>query len=225
MPYQKAIRLNDTDGFFCYTVNMFNSLTGTVTAKFPGTLYIETHGIEWDLLVPDSTLDAVPPVGQTAKVYTWLLHRDDTMKLFGFASVKERALFLDLLKVDGVGAKGAVKILSNISGSQLISALDEGNVAALEKIPGVGKKTAAKMLLALKGKLTLDGEGLVRPQKTDAYSDVADSLSNMGYDRRDCAEVIDLLLVKLSEDSSFKAASHAEKEQILFRRALVELVR
>ena len=76
---------------------------------------MKNNGIEWELFVPDSALDALPAVGQSAKIYTWLLHREDSMKIFGFSSVSERRLFLDLLKVDGVGAKGAVKILSNIS--------------------------------------------------------------------------------------------------------------
>ena len=204
---------------------MFNSLTGTITGKMPNTLYLETNGIEWDLFVPDSTLDALPPVGQVAKVYTWLLHREDSMKLFGFASAKERMLFLDLLKVDGVGAKGAVKILSNISGSQLVSALDEGNLAALEKIPGVGKKTAGKMLLALKGKISFDDTVTVRTVKTNAYADVIDSLVNMGYEKKNCEFVIDEIVSGLSSDEGFKAKDRKEKEDLIFKRALVALAR
>ncbi len=204
---------------------MFNSLTGTITGKMPNTLYLETNGIEWDLFVPDSTLDALPPIGQVAKVYTWLLHREDSMKLFGFASAKERMLFLDLLKVDGVGAKGAVKILSNISGSQLVSALDEGNLAALEKIPGVGKKTAGKMLLALKGKISLDYTVTVRTVKTNAYADVIDSLVNMGYEKKNCELVIDEIVSGLSSDEGFKAKDRKEKEDLIFKRALVALAR
>ena len=204
---------------------MFNSLTGTITGKLPNTLYLETNGIEWDLYVPDSTLDALPPVGQTAKVYTWLLHREDSMKIFGFASAKERMLFLDLLKVDGVGAKGAVKILSNISGSQLVAALDDGNLAALEKIPGVGKKTAGKMLLALKGKISLDDTVTVRTVKTNVYSDVIDSLVNMGYDKKNCEVVIDEIVSSFASDEEFKAKNSQEKEEVIFKRALVALAR
>lgn len=204
---------------------MFNSLTGTITSKMPNSLFLETNGIEWDLFVPDSTLDSLPPVGQTAKVYTWLLHREDSMKIFGFASPKERSLFLDLLKVDGVGAKGAVKILSNISGPQLVAALDDGNLAALEKIPGVGKKTAGKMLLALKGKISIDDTVTVRTVKTNAYSDVIDSLVNMGYEKKNCEIVIDELVSVLASDESFSLKEKAEKEELLFKRALVALAR
>lgn len=211
---------------FCYTAFMFNSLTGIITGKFPNTVYLDTYGIEWDIYVPDSTLDSLPPVGQTGRVYTWMYHREDMMRLYGFASVKERNLFLDLLKVDGVGAKGAVKILSNIAGAQLSDALDTGDIAALEKVPGVGKKTAAKMMLALKGKLTLDdgtSTGGLHPVKMNEFADVITSLSNMGYDRRDCEQTVDRLASSFASDTDFCTKSREDKEEALFRRALVEL--
>src|SRR5574344_2990589 len=118
---------------------MFNSLTGTITGKLPA-------------------------VGETGRIYTWMQHTDVLMVLYGFASTSDRALFLDLLKVDGIGPKGALKIMSNVSPSELTAVLDSGNLAALEKIPGVGKKTAGKMLLQLKGKLTIQ-EGAVAGQR------------------------------------------------------------
>src|SRR5574344_1092665 len=109
---------------------MFNSLTGIVSGKFTNTVYIENNGIEWDIYVSSATLDSLPVVGSEAKVYTWMYVREDALKLYGFATVKERNLFLDLLKVDGVGAKGAMKILSNINADLLIAALDDGNTGA-----------------------------------------------------------------------------------------------
>ena len=121
---------------------MFNSLTGTITGKFPQKVFIDTHGIEWDVSVPDSALDKLPAVGETGRIYTWMQHTDVLMVRYGFASTSDRALFLDLLKVGGIGPKGALKIMSNVSPSELTAVLDSGNLAALEKIPGVGKKTA-----------------------------------------------------------------------------------
>ncbi|MCI1208045.1 MAG: Holliday junction branch migration protein RuvA [Treponema sp.] len=206
---------------------MFNSLTGTITGKYPNTVYIDTYGIEWDIYVPDSALEKLPPVGQVGKVYTWLNHTDKLMQLYGFATKEERALFFDLLKVDGIGAKGAIRILSNISGPQLLDALDSGNIAELERIPGLGKKTAAKMMLALKGKLTLE-EATADHSGTagslNPFGDVIASLANMGYDKKDCGLTIDRLYRELSADSSFNEKSKADKEDLLFRRALVELV-
>jgi holliday junction DNA helicase RuvA len=203
---------------------MFNSLTGTITGKFPNTVFIDTHGVEWSLTVPGSALDKLPPVGQTGRVYTYLVHTEDNMSLYGFASTEERALFLDLLKVDGIGPKGAVRILTNIAGSQLVDALDKGDVALLEKVPGVGKKTAAKMLLALKGKLALTGTDTVeRHVSVGAYDAVITSLSSMGYDRRDCEQTVADVAVLLEKDAAFTSKKPTEKEDAVFRRSLVEL--
>lgn len=203
---------------------MFNSLTGIITGKFPRQLLLDTHGIEWDLCVPDSNLELFPPVGSEAKVYTWLQHTDVLMTLFGFATADERTLFLDLLKVDGVGPKGAVKIMSSASSSRLLEVLERGDVEMLEKIPGVGKKTAGKMMLQLKGKLTLSQtSNVVRVEKPAAFADVIDSLASMGYEKRLVEQKVAVLAETLNADPAFASKSQKEKEDILFRRAIVEL--
>lgn len=203
---------------------MFNSLTGIITGKFPKQLLLDTHGIEWDLCVPDSNLELFPPVGSEAKVYTWLQHTDVLMTLFGFASADERTLFLDLLKVDGVGPKGAVKIMSSASSSRLLEVLERGDVEMLEKIPGVGKKTAGKMMLQLKGKLTLSQtSNVVRVEKPAAFADVIDSLASMGYEKRLVEQKVAVLAESLNADPAFVSKSQKEKEDLIFRRAIVEL--
>lgn len=203
---------------------MFNSLSGTVTAKFPQTVYLDINGIEWDIAVPDTSLDALPPVGSTARLYTWLYHREDSMRLFGFATAEDRSLFLDLLKVDGVGARGALKIMSSISGEQLARALEDGDVARLEKVPGVGKKTAQKMLLALKGKLSLtaDTPAYVVSRPVSPWEDVIVALVNMGYDKRTCEETVARISASLSSEQN-SGKDRAALEELLFRRAIVEL--
>ena len=211
---------------------MFNSLTGLITGKYPQKLFLTTNGIEWDIVMPDTSLDALPHVGEDARVFTYLQHTDAAMTLFGFASERDRALFFDLLKVDGVGPKSAVKIMSSIALEQLVVALDDGNLAALEKIPGLGKKTAQKMLLALKGKLTLDEGGAKQTAaqtRGGEYADVIVSLANMGYDRRDVEAVIARLADELGKapaaagEKAFKDMVPSAKEELLFRRAIVEL--
>ena len=176
---------------------MFNSLSGTITGKFPQKLFLDTNGIEWDIIVPDTTLDDLPRLGEKARVFTWMQHTDSAMNLFGFASTKDRDLFFDLNKVEGVGPKSAIKIMSNIQRDQLISSLESGDLAALEKIPGLGKKTAQKMLLALKGKLTLEEDlpGVkVVVNRSGEFSDVVSALANMGYDKRMVEECISKLV-------------------------------
>ncbi|HIW35916.1 MAG TPA: Holliday junction branch migration protein RuvA [Candidatus Treponema faecavium] len=208
---------------------MFNSLTGTITGKLPQTLYLDCGGIEWDIAVPDTTLDALPAVGSTARVYTWLLHREDAVRLFGFSAAEDRALFLNLLKVDGVGTRGALKIMSGISAEQLVSALDGEDIARLEKLPGVGRKTAQKMLLALKGKLSLESEPSVRvqPRAVSPWEDVIAALVNMGYERRMCEETVTRIAQELTAQEPggqiSDSKNHAVLEEQLFRRAIVEL--
>ena len=204
---------------------MFNSLTGIITGKLPKQLFLDTHGIEWDICVPDSNLELLPTVGSEAKVYTWLQHTDVLMTLYGFSSAEERTLFLDLLKVDGVGPKGALKIMSSASSSRLTEILERGDVEMLEKIPGVGKKTAGKMMLQLKGKLTLSQTtNVVRFEKPAAFADVIESLASMGYDKRLVEQKVAFLAEAISAaDPTFAEKSQKEKEDLIFRRAIVEL--
>ena len=205
---------------------MFNSLNGIITGKFPKQVFIDTNGVEWDLCVPDSNLDMLPPVGNEARIFTWLQHTDQLMTLYGFASAEERSVFLDLLKVDGVGPKGAVKIMSAVSSGRLMDVLEKGDLEMLEKIPGVGKKTAGKMMLTLKGKLTLRDTGsgdMVRVAAASPYADVVLSLASMGYDKKIVEQKVAQLVEVLTNDASFAGKSQKEREDLLFRRAIVEL--
>jgi Holliday junction DNA helicase RuvA len=209
---------------------MFNSITGVITAKLPQAVFIDTGGIEWEIAAPGNTLDALPHVGEKARVFTWLSHREDVMSLYGFASPEDRALFFDLLKVDGIGAKGALKILSAISPDQLERALEDEDITRLETVPGIGKKTAQKMMLALKGKLSLSS-GKAAPGQiaenplAEPWHDVIVGLSNMGYDRRNVETVIIRLAEQLTKDSlsDFTKQTKNVQEETLLRRAIVEL--
>ena len=128
---------------------MFNSISGIITGKFPKQLFIESNGIEWDICIPDSNLNMLPSVGNECKIYTYLQHTDMVMTLYGFVSSDERSIFFDLLKVEGIGPKAAIKIMSSVSSGRLMEVLEKGDLEMLEKILGVGNKTAAKMMLAL----------------------------------------------------------------------------
>jgi Holliday junction DNA helicase RuvA len=159
---------------------MFNSLTGEITYKGDERLCVTTGGVEWELTASRKALEKLPPVGKVARVYTHLVHRDDAMRLYGFSDQAERALFLDLQKVDGVGPRGALKMLSGVDREQFSAALDRDDLDALSAVPGVGKKTAQKIILTLKGKLTPIGD---TPSRS-AEDDIAEALVSMGFDRK-----------------------------------------
>jgi Holliday junction DNA helicase RuvA len=137
------------------------------------------------------------------------------MKLYGFSSEKRRAAFLELLKVEGIGPKGALKIMGGISLEDLEAALEAEDLNRLEKIPGLGKKTAQKMLLALRGKLAkMDAD----VRGTSPYGDLAEALAGMGYDKRIAAEALAAAAAKLPEDSA-----GAERETQLLKGAIAYL--
>lgn len=202
---------------------MFNSITGIITAKYPQRLCVENNGIEFDFLMPESSLNIIGNLNDKVKVYVWLYHKEDSMKLFGFASDIDRSVFLDLLKVDGVGPKGAIKILSNISCKELVTALDNEDFGTIEKVQGIGKKTAQKMMLTLKGKLSLQNDTSSSGRKiASKWQDVIFALMNMGYDKKQIELVIEKVQVDLKDELS-KITSDAQKEEAIFRRAIVEL--
>ena len=203
---------------------MFNSIIGTVTGKNSRQLFIEANGIEWDICMPDSNIDMLPETGKEVRVFTWLHHTESLMNLYGFASPEERLLFLDLLRVDGVGPKAAVKIMSGVDSKRLFEILESGDVEILEKIPGVGKKTAGKMMLALKGKLSIPNDyNSSSSSPSSPYDDAVTSLVAMGYDKNLAKAKIMELAEKLSSEPDFVKKSQKDREDHLFRLAIVEL--
>ena len=150
-------------------------------------------------------------------MYTYLYHRDDQMRLYGFATREERNLFLDLLRVDGVGPRLVIRILSGIDAHDLVQALEGNDLVRLVQIPGLGNKTAQKMVLALQGKLSL------APARDSAApgleADITAALTGMGFGRRDSREAVRAVL----RDTAAFAGSGAEREQEVLRRAVARL--
>lgn len=200
---------------------MFNSIKGILSGKSTDSIYIETMGIEWEIFVSTLSLDAFGLVGEQTRIFTWLYHREDQMKLFGFPCESDRLLFLDLIKVDGVGPKQALKIMSGINSAELEKALDEGDIAKLQMAPGVGKKTAQKMVLALKGKLTNLAEinTRSRPEKHSEFEDIVIALTEMGFDRKAAIEKIE----KISSEMKNAGKDPSKNEDELFKQAIISL--
>ena len=192
---------------------MFNSITGTVTGKIDDSLRLLTGGLEWEITVQLTDMGLIQPPGEEARIFTWLSHREDQMKLFGFADENRRSTFLELLKVEGIGPRQAIKIMGGIGQEELQRALDTEDVVRLEGVPGLGKKTAQKMILALKGKLTGGG---ANPQAASPHSDLAAALTEMGYDQKSVMEAL-----TKAEASLPPGLSDAEREKALFRQAIL----
>ena len=197
-----------------YTKTMFNSLRGIISEKTGEAVCLLTGGVEWEIAMPATDIEALPPVGGEGQVFTWLYHREDQMRLFGFADGTRRNTFLELLKVEGIGPKGALKIMGGIGQEELENALESGDLARLEAVPGLGKKTAQKMLLSLKGKLVHAPAATVA---ASPYNDLVEALVEMGYERRAATEAI------TRADASIPPGVAAEREKLLFKNAIVQL--
>ncbi|MDR2864621.1 MAG: Holliday junction branch migration protein RuvA [Spirochaetaceae bacterium] len=198
---------------------MFNSIHGKITAKNAASVYIQSGGIEWDISMPSRDINELPPIGSEARIWTWLCHREDAMFLFGFVDEERRTVFHELLKVDGVGPKGALKILGGISHTDLERALESGDVARLEAVPGLGKKTAQKMILALKGKLAHSSEK--SGTKDSPFNELADALVEMGYDKRAALSALDKAAAAIV--LSGNPVAETERESAVFRKAILYL--
>lgn len=122
--------------------------------------------------------------------------------------------------MDGVGPKGALKILSKLSYQALVKILEEEDLSSLEKVPGVGKKTAQKMLLSLKGKLSLDVENSTSfgNSKKSKWEDLVKGLVDMGFDRKNSEEVCEKIAQSLDPN-----LTQTQKEEQIFRKAILEL--
>ena len=119
---------------------MFNSVSGRLSEKRADSICIDSGGIEWELAVPARSVDDFGRVGEDARAFTWLHHYEDGMRLYGFPTEGDRAAFKELMKVEGIGPKQALRILSGIRPEALGAALEAEDLAALQRIPGVGPK-------------------------------------------------------------------------------------
>lgn len=196
---------------------MFNSIRGRLSEKRADSICVETSGVEWELSVPARSVDDFGALGDEVRAFTWLQHYEDGMRLFAFPSVAERAVFLELMKVEGIGPKQALRVLSGIRPEALDAALESDDLAALQRIPGVGPKLAQKMLLALKGRLVRpeDAPTSTAAKAGGAWADLVRALADMGFDRKAVERSVKAL------DKVVEAGP--EKERELFRRALLEL--
>jgi len=192
---------------------MFNSIRGIVSGKDGEAVFILSGDIEWEIAMPVNDMQTLP-LNSECRVFTWLYHRDDQMKLFGFCNESRRNTFLELIKVEGIGPKGAIKIMGGISQDDLEKALESGDLARLEAVPGLGKKTAQKMLLSLKGKLVqIQPIDIVSP-----YNELVEALVGMGYDRRQAAQAL-----ARAEGSVASDLPADEKEKLIFKEAILSL--
>lgn len=175
---------------------MIGHLRGTVLEKHPNQVIVEAAGVGYDVQIPISTYTALPGEGSSVALRIYTHVREDALLLFGFATAEEKVVFERLISVSGIGPKLAVTVLSGLPTSDLVSAIRNGDVQRLVRIPGVGKKTAERMVLELRDKLVgvEIGTPVAAAQLADAWTplerDVLSALQNLGCSRPAAEEAI-----------------------------------
>lgn len=186
---------------------MIGRLNGILLEKTPPFVLIDCNGVGYECEVPMSTFYNLPAIGEKVVVLTHFVVREDAQLLYGFGSSQERATFRQLLKVNGIGAKSALSILSGLSIDELVQAVALQETSMLTRVPGVGKKTAERLLLELKDKFTIDGVAAMNSnQPKSASSDVLNALFALGYNEREAMAAVKLLDKDISVTDGIKQA-------------------
>lgn len=175
---------------------MIGRLSGTLLEKMPPAILVNVQGVGYEVDVPMSTYYVLPELGQPVELHTHFVVREDAQLLFGFATTRERALFRALLKVNGVGAKVALSILSGLTAEEFFQCVAQNDVVALTRVPGIGKKTAERLLVELKDKVDALAGGSVQaglPVDNDssARSQATEALMALGYKPAEAKRLLD----------------------------------
>lgn len=181
---------------------MIGRLSGKLVAKNPPQILVEVGGVGYELDVPMSTFYALPGTGGAVALFTHLVVREDAHNLYGFASVEERSVFRQLIRVSGIGPRTALAVLSGMSVGDLAQAVALQDAARLVRIPGIGKKTAERLLLELKGKLA---EAVGEPT-TERGADVVNALVALGYSDKEALVAVKGLAPDMPLADAIRAA-------------------
>ena len=186
---------------------MIGRISGILLDKTPPLALIDCNGVGYECEVPMSTFYFLPQVGEKVTLLTHFVVREDVQLLFGFGTNQERLMFRQLLKVNGIGAKSALAILSGLSIDELIQAVSLQEAGLLTRVPGIGKKTAERLLLELKDKFTLDSALSIKGSSITSISqDVLNALIALGYNERESLNAVKSLDTNLTVNDGIKQA-------------------
>lgn len=205
-------------------------LNGTIEAQLPSGIILMVSGVGYGIEMPLSSLCDLPPIGSSVSLFTYSYIKEDSIRLFGFLSHKDRTCFEVLIGLNGVGPKVALATLSTLSLNSICNAIIQENAHVFTAVPGVGKRVAEKILVELKPKLKLfselNGDGSISPDRdseplfgstsqssraeSQKLDDIQSALSNLGYKDRVIRPILQKLEIYLVEDF-----------QSLIRRALL----
>ena len=170
---------------------MIGRLSGILLEKNPPQILLDVQGVAYEVDVPMSTFYNLPASGERVTLYTQLVVREDAHLLYGFGSENERHAFRQLTRVNGIGPRIALSVLSGLSVAELAHAITMQEPGRLTKVPGIGKKTAERILLELKDKLGAQLTTAVGVNRTPpASADVLNALFALGYSEKEAVAAV-----------------------------------
>jgi Holliday junction DNA helicase RuvA len=172
---------------------MIGRLRGVLIRKEPPALLVDVGGVGYELEAPMTTFYDLPAAGETVTLHTHLVVREDAHLLFGFAREAQRRLFRHLLKVNGVGPRVALAVLSGLSDQEFVHAVQHNDIARLTRVPGIGKKTAERLVIEMRDRLAgeLPGEASAAPAASgDPVSEAVTALIALGYKPNEAARMV-----------------------------------
>ena len=184
---------------------MIAALTGRLAFKSPSHLTLDVQGVGYEVFIPLSTFYALPDVNQSASLRIHTHLREDAIQLYGFLTRSEKEAFILLTSISGIGPKIALSVLSALSVTDLISAVQAGDMAKLATVPGIGKKSAGRIALELKDKVERLHPASHKTSDTSIgppdqlQDDALSALVNLGYRTGDAKEALKRITQARSE--------------------------
>lgn len=175
---------------------MISRLHGILLSKQPPQLLLDVNGVGYEIEAPMSTFYQLPATGDKVVLHTHLVVRDDAHLLYGFFAESERSMFRNLIRINGVGPKLALTILSGVSADEFTRCILDNDAGTLTSLPGVGKKTAERLIVELRDKL--DSDATLPGAATDnqaapassPVSDAVNALIALGYKANEASRMV-----------------------------------
>ena len=186
-------------------------LQGVLLEKQAPHITLNVNGIGYELEAPLSAFYELPAIGETASLHVHMVVREDAQLLYAFATQQQRDVFRSLIKVNGVGPKVALAVLSTLSLQELMQCMAEDDFNLLCKVPGIGKKTAQRLIVELKDRLEKSFGDVVEttsstPSTNTDRQDAVAALESLGYKNNDATRVVRGLSAELSSEGLIREA-------------------
>ena len=181
---------------------MFAYLKGTVMSVYPGgRLILDVQNVGYEIFTTTT-----PQAGETLEFWIYTYVREDTFSLYGFLDEKEKEVFVSLIKINGVGPKSALGILSSAPYTKLMEQIESEDIKALCQLPKIGKKTAGQMILSLKGKWPSVKTKKQNPVYQNTKEEITTALLRLGFRSNEVKPLLDKVDVKQGTKEGLRQA-------------------